>query len=124
MNKNTFSENLIGLRKLKGLTQGDLAKLSGLSKRIIAYYETKANNDFIDKLQKIAKALNVSASSLIGEENTISSTINDVLNIDIRLLKKLKKITKLSIDDQKAINSYLDMIIERDNLKNKHAQNK
>jgi transcriptional regulator with XRE-family HTH domain len=122
MRKNTFSENLIRLRKLKGFSQEELAQKTGLSKRIIAYYEKETNNDFLDKLTKISNALEVPISLLIGKEKTDLNKYKNIYDIDVRLLKKLKMITSLPIDDQKAVNSYLDMVIERNTLKNKQEK--
>jgi transcriptional regulator with XRE-family HTH domain len=56
----TFSKNLIRLRKERRLSQSELAKLTNISKRMITYYETKAVKPPIDKIESIAKALNVS----------------------------------------------------------------
>ena len=62
----TFSKNLIRLRRERKLTQGDLAKLTGLSPRMIAYYETEAVKPPIDKIGIIAKVLNVNIDELLG----------------------------------------------------------
>ena len=54
----TFSRNMIRLRKERKITQTELAELTGLSKRMIAYYENEAVKPPIDKIETIAKVLN------------------------------------------------------------------
>ena len=55
-------------RKRQGLSQGQLAKSSGLSRYSIINYETGRRDPRVKDLKKIAKALNVSLVELIGQE--------------------------------------------------------
>ncbi len=91
----TFSRNMIRLRKERKITQTELAELTGLSKRMIAYYETEAVKPPIDKVDIIAKALNVSINDLLGIQEEPSEIQKDLINIDSRTLKKFKIILSL-----------------------------
>ncbi len=65
----TLLENLAKkikeLRKLKGYTQDDLAYYSGIARSTIGNLETAQNDIVLSKLNKIAKALNVTISELL-----------------------------------------------------------
>lgn len=55
-------------RKRQGLSQEQLAKNSGLSRCSIINYESGRRDPKIKDLKKIARALNVSVTELIGQE--------------------------------------------------------
>lgn len=59
---------LAQVRKAKGLTQEQLSKLSGVSRVSIARYETGKISPTVRALQRLAKALNVSAGKLIDRK--------------------------------------------------------
>ena len=58
--------NLRRLRKTKGLTQEDLAFKIGVSRAYIGYIEQGRNIPSLDTLEKLAKALDVSITALVG----------------------------------------------------------
>ena len=60
-------------RKKQGLSQEQLAKMSGLSRYTIMNFETRKRDPRIKDLRKIAKALNVSIEELISENETDGS---------------------------------------------------
>jgi transcriptional regulator with XRE-family HTH domain len=107
-----FSENLLFFRKKRGLTQDGLAKLSGVSRRMLAYYETHKANPTVDVIASIAKALNVSIEDLIGKVE-IKTTLDEVLNVDARTLKKLKQLLSLKKNDRLKVYEYMDMLIAK-----------
>ncbi len=90
-----FSQNMAKFRKEKGISQQDLANMTGLSQRMIAYYETEAVKPPIDKIGIIAKALNVNINDLLGIHEEPTDVQNELMNIDRRTLKKLKVILSL-----------------------------
>jgi len=67
-----ISVNIKGVRKRKGLTQEELAGKSGISKRMIAYYEANENDIPFQKVQNIATALGVNIIDLINWKNYTS----------------------------------------------------
>lgn len=88
-----FCDNLKRIRKEKGLSQQELADLSGMSKQHISRMESgHQDNPQIKSVVTIAAALGVSIEDLIfGDESEMSAGgIVDAIN-------------RLSNDDQKAI---------------------
>lgn len=59
-----FSNRLIRLRAIAGMSQRDLAKASGVSIAQVGWYETGISAPRYSAIAKLAKALNVSASDL------------------------------------------------------------
>lgn len=71
----SFSETLKRLRLEKGLTQGDLAKYSGLKQSSIAMYETGKRNPKIDVLERLADFFNVDIDYLMGKTDKTTKVI-------------------------------------------------
>ncbi len=114
----TFSKNLIRFRKERKLTQGELAELAGLSKRMIAYYETKAVKPPVDKIGVIAKILHVSVDELLGLHEP-TAIQNELINIDGRTIKKMKKILSLSTDQRHLVYTFVDSLLMKKERKAK-----
>ena len=112
----TVRHNIIRFRKAHGLSQTDLAKKLKTSQRLVAYYENKATNMPLDKLQEFAEVLEVSVGALL-DERPINGSI--CLDIDIRLLKKLKQIEKLPRRTKDALTHSINTAIENYTLKEK-----
>lgn len=65
-NKN-LANNIIRLRKQKGLSQEKLARLSDVANNTVIKMETGENdNPTLETLRKVAKALDVSVDELIN----------------------------------------------------------
>jgi len=61
-----IAENLITLRKKRGLTQGMLAKLAGGTRGAVALIESGSSNPTLEVLLKISQALKISIDELIS----------------------------------------------------------
>jgi transcriptional regulator with XRE-family HTH domain len=61
-----FGAKLAELRKLRGLTQPQLAEQLDVSLDMLIYYERRANNPSADFVKKAATFFNVSADELLG----------------------------------------------------------
>lgn len=62
-----IGENIKRIRKLRGLTQKELGeKLGGISQQQIGQWENEDKNPRIETIEKIANALNVNVSVLLG----------------------------------------------------------
>ena len=109
----TFSKNMIRLRKERKMTQTELADLTGLSKRMIAYYETEAVKPPIDKVDIIAKALNVSINDLLGIKEEPGETQKDLTHVDSRTLKKLNMILSLPKHQRHIIYSMAESFLKK-----------
>lgn len=63
-----FKDTLIRLRKSRGLTQEDLAKIIGVSRGAIANYEKGIREPSFEMLEKLADYFNVSMSELLDDD--------------------------------------------------------
>jgi len=63
-----FGQRMATLRQRKGLTQTQLATRMNTTQKMIDYYERRSPNPTLDVMQKIAAALEISVTELLGEE--------------------------------------------------------
>lgn len=117
----TFSKNLIKFRKINNLSQQELGRLSGISQRMIAYYEDSPNSISIEKIKILTKILKISISDLFEDEAKSNEILNDV---DIRWLKKLKQIKNMPDYEQRIIWNHINSTIEKYSLKKQLAESK
>jgi len=106
-------DNLVRIRKERGLTQSELARKINSSQRAIAYYENEGNNIPLSKVQELAEALEVSVAELL-DLNTRKTGIED---IDIRLVKKIQAIETLPRRAKDALWHTINMTLEMQKLK-------
>ncbi len=106
-----FGTKLSELRKLKSLTQSELADKVNVSRRVILYYERESNYPPTHLLIPLSKALKVTIDELLGLKNTklFDSTKNS------SLWKKLKKVEILPKKDQKAVLHYIEALVNKNN---------
>lgn len=67
-----LGSRLIYLRKQKGKTQQDIAKVIGITRPAYTAYETGKRNPDYDTLQKIADYYDVTTDYLLGRSDSIS----------------------------------------------------
>jgi len=108
----TFGERMAALRRARGMTQRELAPRIGISNRMVAYYEKQAERPPAHVLDKLAKALHVSADELLGIKK---SSVEDP-GISPSLLKRLKQIDQLPAGQRKAILQIIDGLLEQKQL--------
>lgn len=63
-----FPENLKKIREIKGLSQTELAKRSGLQPSAVSHFETGRRAPSFDNLRRLADTLEVTTDFLIGRE--------------------------------------------------------
>lgn len=110
--RSVFSKNLARIRKQRNLSQIDLANITGLSDRMIAYYETRAVNPPLDKVEIIAKALKVRINDLLGSDDE-TNIQKEITQIDTRTLKKLKIILSLPRHQRHMIYSMAESLLKQ-----------
>lgn len=88
----SFSDNLLKLRKSKGLSQENLADKLDLSRQAVSKWELGTSKPDIDNVQKISNFFNVSVDDLIGNETIKTETTP----INIKEDTKKDKILKLT----------------------------
>jgi transcriptional regulator with XRE-family HTH domain len=89
--KLTLGERIALLRKRKGLSQAELAKLTGLNADMIDHYEYDAKKIYAGNLISIADALNVSLDYLTGRINDPVEIVNLKRVVDIQNLPDFPK---------------------------------
>jgi transcriptional regulator with XRE-family HTH domain len=76
--RSSFGERLFKTRKIRGLSQTELGERTDLSRRMVSHYEGNApEGPPLMTLTKIADALNVTVSYLLGE-STLKAIKDDV----------------------------------------------
>lgn len=111
----SIGERIARLRTECGFTQRDLARETGISHRMIAYYEKQAHPP-THVLPVLANALGVTTDQLFGIEK-----IKVEKNKDMRLWRRFSQIEKLDNTEKRKIMQLLDTFIENEQLKQKTA---
>ena len=109
-----FGERLAALRKTAEFTQEELTQEVGVSRRMIAYYEGETQHPPTTILPRIAQALGLSVDDLLngnGSRRTVPRPMNS------RPHRKLQQLEKLGAKGKRQALQFLDMIIEREQLK-------
>lgn len=113
--RSPFGERLFKTRKVRGLSQTELGRRVGLSKRMISHYEGKAEEGPpLNTLARIAEALNVTISYLLGE-STQKALGNEV---SPHLRKYIKELEQLPPKEQKTILNMIEIAAEKNKQKN------
>ena len=99
--QNAFGQRLVALRQARGLTQVQLAKVTGMTQRAISYYEIEAEFPPAPALITLAKALEVSTDELLGVQPATPS--GHELSNKQRLWKRFQKMDVLPTKDQRAV---------------------
>ena len=63
-----FKDNLVQLRKMKSMTQEDIAEKVGVSRQSVAKWESGESIPDLEKSSLLAKVLNVSLDELVNHE--------------------------------------------------------
>lgn len=97
-----FGDRLIALRRLRGMTQVELAQAADTTQRAISYYETTDNFPPAAALIALAKALGVTTDELLGLKSVKADARAE--NPDVRRLwKKFQLVATLPDKDQRAV---------------------
>lgn len=104
MNRLRFSENIITLRRKRGVTQDELATFLGVTKASVSKWETRQSYPDILLLPQIASYFDVSIDVLLGYEAQMSTEqikkcymdlANDFANLPFdEVLEKTRKLVK------------------------------
>lgn len=119
-NRSSFAQNVIRYRKLRGYSQGDLAEASGISRRMVAHYETNASEPPIEKIETLARALGIRPSQLLESPGELTKLDTDLTDIDSRSIKKLKDILSLPPEDRNDLYRMLNKLVRKNQLEKEH----
>jgi transcriptional regulator with XRE-family HTH domain len=110
-----FAENLVDYRSKKGLSQYDLAQMTGISRAAISHYEREGIIPPADKLELLAHTLGIPVYKLFCHaDETIAPT--DLTGIDARSVKKLRDILSLSVEDRNDLYRILNKMLRKNQL--------
>lgn len=110
LGKETIGDRLKKLRKESGLSQRKLAKKMGLTQTLISAYELDKRGLSAEMVARFALTFGVTTDEIIG----LKSNGKKKLIPNLRLMKRLKEIEKLSDYNQKILLKMIDSFI-RDN---------
>ena len=108
-----FGVRLAQARRQSGLSQRALAKLVGISQRMIAYYEGESNYPPTHLLEPICRALKLSSDELLG----LKDYKGEIKPEDWKLWRRFKRAEKLSLHDKRALFSFLNALVAKHNHK-------
>lgn len=108
-----FGNRLAATRKAAGLSQLALAKVSGVSRRMLAYYESRAALPPGHVLSALAEALGVSVDQLVGKETRPAAAAKMKSS---RLLRRMHLMEKLPPKDKRELLGVIDTYLEKNKL--------
>jgi transcriptional regulator with XRE-family HTH domain len=109
-----FGERLAAMRKAAGLSQRALERVSGVSHRMLAYYEARAALPPGHVLTALAEALGVSVDELVGK--TTRAIGGAKTQSSRRLLRRLHQMEKLPLKDKRELLGIIDTYLEKHRL--------
>lgn len=99
--KTVFAERLRKVRESRGISQEKFCLMTDMTRASLSFYENGKRLPSIDILQKITKALNISADYLIGNTDTES------FNIDTKSISKILGLNDIAINElQQSVKNY------------------
>jgi transcriptional regulator with XRE-family HTH domain len=107
-----FGDNMMLIRKKKGLSQAALGKAIGTSGDVIGRYERGDIKPSIEVVVKIADALEVSVDFLIGKTD---------LQLDKEAVQRLVDISKLPNENKNYVLELIDMALRDFKAKKAYA---
>lgn len=103
----TIGKRVSRIRKTLGLTQEEIAEKIGITQSLYSAYERGRLKLSAEMAAQIAHALGVTSDEILG-----LSGPKDKISLDLRLLKRLKKIEALPVHKRRALISSIDMFLK------------
>ena len=103
-----FGPRMAQMRKAAGYTQTELAQHLGITRRMVAYYESENHYPPADTLIPIAQALNVTIPELLGQDN---KTTKKKTHGNNRIIRRLKLVEHLPKTDQRTVCKLIDALV-------------
>jgi transcriptional regulator with XRE-family HTH domain len=98
----SFGSRLLEARKIKGISQEELAKFLGTKGPAIGRYERDEMKPSIEVAAKMADYLDVSLDYLVGKTD---------VRLDNKTMKRILEVQNLKTEVQDKIFEYIDLII-------------
>jgi transcriptional regulator with XRE-family HTH domain len=104
-----FGTRLVALRKAAGYTQQQLADELGVTRRMIAYYETESEHPPANLLTDLARVLNVSTDDLLGLNGSRKRA--KIIAVSPRLERRMRQIEALAPKPKQQLLGLIDTFI-------------
>lgn len=108
-----LADNMMLLRKKKGVSQAELGKMIGTSGDVIGRYERGDISPSIEAVAKIADALEVSVDYLIGKTK---------MELDKDTMRRFEDISSLSDENKNFVLNMIDMALRDFKTKKAYAK--
>jgi transcriptional regulator with XRE-family HTH domain len=106
----SFGQRLVSVRKARGLTQVQLARLAGTTQRAISYYENEAGFPPAPAVIQLARALRVTTDELLGVKIPKIDHLNDDTE-SRRLWRRFRQMAGLPDRDQRAVIRLINSLV-------------
>jgi transcriptional regulator with XRE-family HTH domain len=106
----SFGQRLARLRRLRGLTQRALAAESGVSQRMVAYYETHQATAPGDAVASLARALKVPLDELLGLKPAAPEAPSSTA--ELNLWRKFRDVQNLPERKRRAVLRMVDEFLD------------
>ena len=103
-----FGQRLAEARKLRRLTQGQLARSIGVSQKMIDYYERRAVNIKSETIRKLALALEVGVDELMGTKPPKAKP-----GPKSRLMRQFEQVEQLPVSDQELVSRLINRFLKK-----------
>lgn len=103
-----FGERLAEMRKAAGYTQQELAAASGVSRRMIVYYEAQEQPPLAEVIAKLAPILGSNADEMLG----LVAPRKAPSALDARVVRRLRAIEQLAPGDKRELLHLIDAFVE------------
>ncbi len=108
LGKESLGKRIARLRKEKGKTQVELAKIMGLTQGLISDYELDKLRPYHEMIVRFAIALDVSADELLGFRQSKKNTDKP----NLKLTRRMKEIENLPPSQQKVLLKTIDTFLK------------
>ena len=106
-----YGKRLQEIRKAQGVTQVDLAKLSGVTQAVITHYETGKRTPTLERADKLAKALGVSLDEFTTSSKVKPSSTPKKKHGNTRTAQIMELFDKLKTNDQRTVLSFVKGLV-------------
>lgn len=100
------------IRKMRALTQKELASLAGVAQSVVSNAENGEREPTLDSLAKLCKVLNLTLSDFFTmfENQTLTSTVQSELCLSEEEILLIKKYRSLASRDKETIGSLVEIL--------------
>jgi transcriptional regulator with XRE-family HTH domain len=107
-----FGKRLAAIRKARGMSQVEFARMLGVSQKTANYYERRTTNPSLELIERLSAALSVSTAELLGGERPARKT-RERPGPPSQLERAVERVRKLPRGEQQRIVELIDDAVAR-----------